>query len=121
MVMFGNDMAMNQTCYALVSKGDAPFFLFSQLHTTIDSLVQGGHGSVFNTVTTTTFAGSKVAIPPNGSVETFEHQVTPLFHRILSLSQEMKTLAALRDALLPRLLSGELRVPEAERAVGAAL
>ena len=34
---------------------------------------------------------------------------------------EATTLAALRDALLPRLISGEVRVPEAEEAVEAVL
>jgi hypothetical protein len=34
--------------------------------------------------------------------------------------QESRTLAALRDALLPKLISGELRVPDAERIVGRA-
>lgn len=35
--------------------------------------------------------------------------------------EESRTLAAIRDALLPRLISGELRVPDAERMVEAAL
>jgi type I restriction enzyme S subunit len=40
-----------------------------------------------------------------------------LHERVVANSQEARTLTTLRDALLPRLLSGELRVPDAERAV----
>jgi type I restriction enzyme S subunit len=44
----------------------------------------------------------------------------PLFQRIAANRTESATLATLRDALLPKLISGELRVPEAERIVGRA-
>ena len=37
------------------------------------------------------------------------------------ISQQSRTLAALRDTLLPQLLSGEIRVPEAEEAVEEAV
>ena len=44
--------------------------------------------------------------------------VNPLFERVRSAMQQCRTLAALRDTLLPKLISGELRVPDAERIVG---
>uniref|UniRef100_UPI0019177B41 restriction endonuclease subunit S n=1 Tax=Rhodovarius lipocyclicus TaxID=268410 RepID=UPI0019177B41 len=47
----------------------------------------------------------------------FHHQATPLLERILANRRESRTLAATRDLLLPRLMSGELRVKDAERAV----
>jgi type I restriction enzyme S subunit len=42
----------------------------------------------------------------------FNQIVQPLFERVLSNEMESRTLAAIRDALLPKLLSGELRMPE---------
>jgi len=50
----------------------------------------------------------------------FHHQATPLLERILMNRRESRTLAATRDLLLPRLVSGELRVKDAEHAVEAA-
>jgi len=47
----------------------------------------------------------------------FHHQATPLIERILANRRESRALAATRDLLLPRLMSGELRVKDAERAV----
>ena len=44
----------------------------------------------------------------------------PLFERSLGSALQSRTLAALRDTLLPRLISGELRIRDAERAVAAA-
>jgi type I restriction-modification system DNA methylase subunit len=47
-------------------------------------------------------------------------QIEPLFAREALAVEEIKTLAALRDTLLPKLVSGELRIKDAERFVGAA-
>ena len=57
-------------------------------------------------------------ITPEADSSLFEHLgalLSPMFDRIREAAKESRTLAALRDALLPRLISGELRVPDAER------
>jgi type I restriction enzyme S subunit len=77
--------------------------------------VHAAHGSVFDTITTSTFDAARFVLPPTPAVEAFERLVTPTFERILAASEESRTLAALRDTLLPKLLSGELRVKDAER------
>jgi type I restriction enzyme S subunit len=62
-----------------------------------------------------------VAIPQREVAEAFTKQFKPIIDRIHQGIQESRTLAALRDALLPKLISGELRVPDAERIVGRIL
>ncbi len=111
MTMFGREIAMNQTCYALASTTGTPFALYCLFRHAIAALVQAAHGSVFDTITTSTFAASKVILPPRQVFEAFEKTIAPIFGRILSNIEESRTLASLRDALLPKLLSGELRVP----------
>jgi len=64
MVLFGRDMAMNQTCYALVTTTKTPFALYCRLRVAIDALVHAAHGSVFDTITTSTFASSRMVLPP---------------------------------------------------------
>ncbi len=49
----------------------------------------------------------------------FRERVAPIFDQILSLTTESRTLAETRDALLPKLMSGAIRVRDAERAVAA--
>ena len=51
----------------------------------------------------------------------FEGLVTAWYEAILSKVEESRTLAQLRDTLLPKLIYDELRVPDAERIVGAAV
>jgi type I restriction enzyme S subunit len=59
-----------------------------------------------------------VIIPPASVVRAFKHAADSLLARTLECRRESLTLAALRDALLPKLISGELRVPDAERIAG---
>jgi len=64
----------------------------------------------------------KVASPLDAKIwKAFADFVTPHFKGIKANSEASQTLAQLRDTLLPRLISGELRVPDAERIVGAAV
>ncbi len=61
-------------------------------------------------------AAFKVASPSNKSVwEAFSHAVSPLFLSIKANAEEIESLTQLRDTLLPKLISGELRVQDAER------
>jgi type I restriction enzyme S subunit len=51
----------------------------------------------------------------------FGRSIKPLFALSSAVAQESRTLAALRDALLPKLISGELRVKDAEKFIGGTL
>ncbi len=55
--------------------------------------------------------------PSDAVLHAFEQHVEPLVRRVLRNRQESNALGAIRDALLPKLLSGEIRVAEAERLV----
>jgi type I restriction enzyme S subunit len=61
--------------------------------------------------------GLEVALPPSDIGREYEEAAGTLRARIEANHEECETLAALRDTLIPKLLSGELRVPEAESAV----
>lgn len=59
-------------------------------------------------------AAYRIAVPPAAVAEAFGALVNPLQRAIASNHARAATLGALRDALLPRLISGQLRLPEAE-------
>jgi len=60
-----------------------------------------------------------VVIPPEDVAEAFTAQINSKVERLLGSIHENRTLAALRDALLPKLISGELRVKAAEKIIEA--
>ena len=117
LTMFGHAMAMNQTCYGLRSKVGAPLALYCNARHFIERLVQGGHGSIFDTITTSTFEATDVLLAPKEVLLAFDKQVTPLFQLVHANLHQSRTLATLRDTLLPKLLSGELSVAGVERTV----
>jgi type I restriction enzyme S subunit len=110
--MFGQQMAMNQTCYGLKAKARDDYFLYCFFGSEVGGLVNAAHGSVFDTITTSTFRSSELVVPPAEIRLRFNALVAPVFERILAHLEESRTLATLRDSLLPKLLSGELRVKE---------
>jgi len=59
--------------------------------------------------------------PANGISKKFGTIVEPMFAKMEANKNETRTLAMLRDTLLPKLISGELRVPDAERIVGRSI
>ncbi|HEY9070310.1 MAG TPA: restriction endonuclease subunit S [Candidatus Ozemobacteraceae bacterium] len=61
---------------------------------------------------------SKQVIPSQAILKTFDSQISPVFAAIYANEEQSRTLAALRDTLLPKLLSGELSVANAESLVG---
>jgi type I restriction enzyme S subunit len=114
LAMFGEEMAMNQTCYALSSKVGSQFSLYCQARDFIERMVHAAHGSVFDTITTKTFETTDVLLPPPDLLRTFDRVVTPLFDGIRNNLYQSRTLVSLRDTLLPGLLSGTIPVSTAE-------
>jgi len=118
--LVGVPTAMNQSCYALCGKtGGRGLFTYCGTRDLVARLQQHAHGSVFDTITRQTLASVSVVVPPPALVHAFESLVGPCFERIRARLLESRTLGALRDTLLPKLISGELRVKDAEKFVAS--
>jgi len=96
---------------------DANFFLYCQMRHVVGELVHSAHGSVFDTITTRTFETTPVLLPDNRVALPFHDAAATLFFQVLSNLKQNLSLAGLRDALLPKLLSGEMRAKDAEKIV----
>ena len=109
----GVPMAMNQTCYGIRGAHEYPdFFTYWNVRTAVNALQQRSHGTVFDTVTRQTFKVVETVLPPINHARAFESTLKPLMGRILTNLSESRSLAAQRDVLLPRLVSGEVGVGE---------
>jgi type I restriction enzyme S subunit len=107
----GIPMAMNQSCYALVgNKGYGQHFVYHLTLETVKNLKHKASGAVFDAIVTRDFESEIVPVPPKKEVHDFEEKVTSIYATILNNSKESVHLTALRDTLLPRLMSGELSV-----------
>ncbi len=104
-------MAMNQSCYALWGKnGLSQYFIFMLTKNCVHELMKKSHGAVFDSIIMDTFDSLKTIVPSTDLINRFHDTVCPLFDKMKSLSSENECLAALRDTLLPKLISGEIRV-----------
>lgn len=114
------DMTFNQSCYALQSaRGDHPYFVYLLAAHAVDQLRSMAHGSVFSTITRQTFEAMSFASPHVAVLDAIEGLLSPLFQRIKAAVAENRTLAETRDYLLPRLMSGEVRVGDAAQEIAA--
>lgn len=78
------------------------------------------HDPVFSTSTRQTFESLTLSMPPAKILSAFEGLLEPMFSKMLANVEESRTLAQTRDLLLPRLMSGELRIEEARAPLEAA-
>lgn len=59
-------------------------------------------------------------VPERPVLQAFSHAAEPLIARIVASVREQQTLAILRDSLLAKLISGELRIADAEKHISVA-
>jgi type I restriction enzyme S subunit len=113
--------AINQGFIAIPPGGEltAAFLLF-WTRFNMDGIKGRAGGTTFAEISKAAFRPIPVGVPPRDRLGEFERTVGPLLDRIVANARESATLTGLRDTLLPKLISGELRVPEAEELVEAA-
>ena len=100
--------------------GNNSWLIFTAFQNTFmsDQIVNAASGSAQPNISTTGIESARLTIPDDLKVlKAFDSIVTPLFSVWVNNQKQGKTLAALRDTLLPRLISGQLRITEDEEAV----
>lgn len=107
-----NDICTNQGFKSLVPKKAGTCFLYCFLKYVTPEIENKSTGSTFKEASGSLMKSLQVIMPEQKVFEDFETIVSPLFARIESLEKENSRLSTLRDTLLPRLMSGELEVPE---------
>ena len=108
--MAGVPMAMNQSNYALVPKEDFNnFYIYLQAQNLVEILLKKANGAVFSAITTRDFK-ELVVIPDKVVIYKFGIIVKPIFDKILLAMNESRRLSHLRDTLLTKLMSGEIKL-----------
>jgi type I restriction enzyme S subunit len=76
-------------------------------------------GTTMQAVNNDTIARIALVVPPSALAKQFDSLIRPLFRRRWSNAREAGLLAALRDVLLPKLITGELRIEDPARFLGS--
>ena len=104
----GVPMAMNQSCYALVGKNLNQLLVYFYALKAVDRLKHKASGAVFDAIITRDFETEQIFKLSEDDTNTFIKIVKPMYQLILNNSVENQRLIALRNSLLPKLMSGEV-------------
>ena len=108
----GAPMAMNQSCYALTSEIVDPLLVYFYVLKAVNALKHKASGAVFDAIVTRDFDGEIINILSDADSEAALSIIKPMIEAIHNNSKENMRLSAVRDTLLPKLMSGELDVSD---------
>lgn len=104
-------VAINQGYAGIVcDKGFSREFLYLWLKTNMDYVQSHANGSTFQEISKSSFKSLLVQIADEKYMDKFDSLISPLFLKLKKNSIQIHTLEKLRDTLLPKLISGEVRV-----------
>lgn len=106
-------VAINQGFIAMKPKdGVSNLFLLCWARLSHEEIVSRANGSTFLEISKSNFRPIRVVSPPLALMAEFDRQARPIYEYIAANERESRSLSALRDTLLPKLLSGELLTKE---------
>ena len=113
-------MAINQGYIAMPPGGLLPpLYMLFWCRQNMDNIKGRANGSTFMEISKKAFRPIPTLVPPPEVVQAFAVVAGALFDRLIENEKQAQTLATLRDTLLHRLISGQLRIPEAEAQIEA--
>ena len=109
-------VAVNQGFIAMKPRpGISNLFLLRWASAAYEEIVSYANGSTFLEISKSSFKLIQVVLPSTSVMAAFDRMSRPMYHKVVENERQSHVLAALRDALLPKLISGEMRVRDAER------
>lgn len=98
-----------------------PLYLYFWCKANMDGIKGRANGTTFMEISKKAFRPIPALLPPKQVIDSFVEFAGSLFNRLVANERQARTLVELRDALLPRLISGKLRLPEARAELKEAL
>ena len=112
---------LNQHIFKVNTRSDTEktfvYYLLRHLRPVLVEIARNKQTTGLGHVTVADMKRHSIAYPPKKVLDIFQQQAGPLFSQSFQNQLQNRTLAALRDTLLPKLLSGEIRIGEAEKIV----
>ncbi len=108
--------AINQGFIAIKCTNEAPnYFILNWLKDNMEEIIGRANGTTFLEISKSNFRPMKIIVPLPEKMKAFVETVEPLYQKIVANLKESRTLASLRDTLLPKLMRGEVRVKDVEK------
>jgi type I restriction enzyme S subunit len=109
-------VAVNQGFIAMKPRRDmSNLFLLRWARSAHEDIVSQANGSTFLEISKSSFRAIRTVAPAASVMDAFDRISRSMYRKVVEHERESRTLAVLRDTLLPKLISGELRVKDAEK------
>lgn len=111
-------MSINQGFIGMKPRKGVPsIFLLLWASSAHEEILSRANGSTFLEISKANFRPLPIVAPSHTVLDLFDDVAKPIYERIVSNERGSRTLTALRNSLLPKLISGEIRVKDAARFV----
>lgn len=110
----GGEGALNQHLFKVTS-AEFPkwfYYLWTRQHLSAFQQIAASKATTMGHIQRKHLTEAKVVVPPGEAIQKLGVQIEPLLDRWLANAEQAQTLTRLRDTLLPRLISGQLRLPK---------
>ena len=107
-----NEICTNQGFKSAVPGIAGTGYLYYFLHANTDKIESKASGSTFKEASGSLMKALEVIIPADGIFNQFEAELAPILSKQENIASEIQTLTTLRDTILPKLMSGELKINE---------
>jgi len=115
-------VTINQGIIAMITNNSyPPMFLYYWIKNNMEEIISRANGSTFLEISKKNFRPIPFLKIPSYVVDIFNEHTESILLRMISSIRNIEYLKNARDTLLPKLLSGEVRIPEAERIMDDAL
>lgn len=116
----GGRGALNQHLFKVTSDKVPKWFYFFATRHHLQGFreIAAGKATTMGHIQRKHLTDARIAVASPEDMAKFDVAIAPLFDQLVRNAQQTRSLAQLRDALLPKLISGELRVPVAELLIG---
>ncbi len=112
------NMALEECCIgrgvaAFKYKSNSEYYTYTyfKMRSLMDDIKQfNNEGTVFGSISKTDFQALSITIPPKKLVDKFQNEVKQIDDKVIQNSIQIRTLEKMRDTLLPKLMSGEVKV-----------
>jgi len=114
LALSGVELCINQGFIAMECEGPiSNYFALNWAHSNMRLIKANAGGTTFAEISKRNFRPLPVILPKRNLIGVFDGMAKHLYKQITVNERESGTLAELRDTLLPKFISGEIRVPEA--------
>jgi type I restriction enzyme S subunit len=112
-------VVVNQGIIAMICDKELPnLYVLQWIKENLDTIIANANGTTFLEISKSNFRPIKALAPPAPVLSHFVNIARPLHRRMVNNLIEANTLTTIRDALLPKLISGEIRIKNHEKTVG---